>query len=145
MHVELEKRYRSDTIDADILWDMLKDAQRIARCIPYADGVYVEGNRLTAKVRPPYSFIKGRFSIECEITDVDDIKKQIRVKVKGSSIGSSFDAILTISSLHDMLITLISADTHGLLRTLPESLIQRVVEEVSEKFLSCIMEDISNR
>ncbi|MCS6768751.1 MAG: SRPBCC domain-containing protein [Candidatus Nitrosocaldus sp.] len=140
MHVELERVYALETMP-DTLWSALRDAGRIARCIPHAEDVRVEGNRLSAKVRPPYSFIRGRFSIDAEIVEVDEGRRRMSVMVKGSSIGSSFSAMLTISLVQDGLASTVTADTHGLLRTLPRSLVEKVVDDAMERFLSCIRGD----
>jgi carbon monoxide dehydrogenase subunit G len=143
VHIELERRYAFDGIEPNTLWSRLKDVQRIARCIPHAEDVYVEGSILKAKVKPPYSFIRGRLSIESEILSIDEDMKQLKVKVKGSSIGSSFDAMLMISFMQDCLIASVVADTHGLLRTVPRSLIQKVTEDAADMFMSCIKAGIS--
>ncbi|MEM1959640.1 MAG: SRPBCC domain-containing protein [Candidatus Nitrosocaldus sp.] len=142
MHIELEKRYTFDGIEPNMLWNTLKDAQIIARCIPHAEDVHVEGSAIKAKVKPPYSFIRGRLSIEGEIVDVDDTTRQLKVKVKGSSIGSSFNAMLTISVMQEGLIAKVDADTHGLFRTLPSSLIKKVTEDAADRFMSCIRVEI---
>lgn len=143
MHVELERRYTLD-IEPERIWHALTEPERIAECIPYRDDVHVEGRRLRARVKPPYSFIKGRMSIDSEIIDVDDAARRLRIMVKGSSIGSSFDAVLTVSIMHDGLTAAIVADTHGLLRTVPGSLIERIVEDTAERFISCIKSMLVN-
>lgn len=142
MHIELEKRYTFDGIEPNMLWNTLKDAQIIARCIPHAEDVHLEGSAIKAKVKPPYSFIRGRLSIEGEIVGIDDAARQLKVRVKGSSIGSSFDAMLTISIMQKGLIASVAADTHGLLRTVPGSLIQKVTEDAADRFMSCIRVEI---
>lgn len=117
---------------------MLTNADEIARCIPYAESVEVYDSRLRAKLRPPLSFIKGRLSIESEIVEMDEERSSLRLSIKGRSIGSSFDSSVAISIAGDELHASIVADTHGLLSTIPRSLVQKVIDDSWADFIRCI-------
>ena len=140
MHIELKKEYFIDA-GIDDVWHAFTDINNITDCIPNIEDLEIEGNRFKAKVKPSFAFIKGKFKIESEIIEMID--KSLKIGMKGSSIGSSFELILTIQfSDNTRMDVHVSADTHGLLRSIPGSLVQKIVESIEEPMLRCMKEKI---
>jgi carbon monoxide dehydrogenase subunit G len=142
VHIELKKEY---VIDASIdeVWNLFTDLNSITECIPNLEDIKIEGMRFRAKVKPPFSFIKGKFKVESEIEEIKD--KSLKISMKGSSIGSSFELTLTILLANNTNVYVdIVAETRGLLKTIPKSLIQKIVEGVEEPMLRCMKEHLEH-
>lgn len=142
MHIELKKEYTINT-NIDKVWDLFRDLEQITGCIPNIEDVKINGTKFRAKIRPPFSFIKGKFKVESEMYEVED--KRLRISMKGSSIGSSFELMLMILLTDNTKIHAdIVAETYGLLKTIPKSLIQKIVESIEEPMLKCMKEKLEH-
>lgn len=123
----------------------LTDIERVTYCIPYFEDLHIESaSKFTGKVKPPFSFMRGNFKIISEIQQITE-KKRLKVIVKGSSIGSSFEIIMQIEilSIEGTKLQLdIQVKTSGLLKPLPKSLIFKVVEDIEKIMLFNIKEKL---
>lgn len=123
----------------------LTDIERVTYCIPYFEDLRIESSsKFTGKVKPPFSFMRGNFKIISEIQQIKE-KERLKVIVKGSSIGSSFDIIMQIEILPiegTKLQLDIQIKTSGLLKPLPKSLIFKGVEEIEKIMLFNIKEKL---
>jgi carbon monoxide dehydrogenase subunit G len=144
--LKLSKEYEFNS-SIDDTWRLLTDLSKVTRCIPNIEDVKIEDYGFKASVKPPFSFIRGRFKIESKIKELRE-KEFILVYVKGSSIGAGFEISMsiTISMLEG--ITRLKADiiidTHGLLKTVPNSLVYKVVDDIEGYTIKCIKEQLSN-
>ncbi len=138
MILKFKKEYTINA-SADDISRFLRDLNEVINCIPYLEDVNIDiPSRFRARVRLPYSFIKGRFKIEGEILESE--KERLSVNLQGSSIGSSFKVALMIS-ISSMKIDIdVTIEIYGLLSHLSKSLIQRVIEDIEAHMLRCIKE-----
>ncbi|GIU70600.1 MAG: hypothetical protein KatS3mg003_0079 [Candidatus Nitrosocaldaceae archaeon] len=136
MHIELKKEYEINA-DIDDVWQFFNDINKITSCIPNLEDVEIEKNGFKAKIKPPFSFIKGKFRIESEINEIKD--NTMKITMKGSSIGSSFYMLFNITFSDNTKIEItVTAETYGLLKTIPKSLIHKIVEDIETPMLKCI-------
>ncbi len=146
MVLTLSKEYEFNS-SIDDIWRVLTDLSKITRCIPNIEDVKIEDYRFKARVKPPFSFIKGKFNIESKIKELRE-KEFILVYVKGSSIGAEFEISMSITiSIFEGITRLkadIIIDTHGLLKTLPNSLVYKVVDDIEGYTIRCIKEQLGN-
>ncbi len=131
----------------DDTWKILTDLSKVTRCIPNIEDVEIEDYGFKASVKPPFSFIRGRFKIKSKIKELRD-KEFILVYVNGSSIGAGFEISMSITVSMIEGITRLKADmiidTHGLLKTIPNSLVYKVVDDIEGYIIRCIKEQLSN-
>lgn len=142
--IEFTREYNVD-LDARSLWDFLTHVERITTCIPDLESLQiVSGNRFKGKVRPRFSFIKGKLNLECEILVIEE-GRSFRLDVQGSSIGATFSVIMDVSidsgEASGMRVK-VRGETLGLLKAIPRSLIQQIVEETEKSMLACIKERV---
>ncbi len=142
MVIELKKEYLINA-DLDDVWNFLTDLKEVTSCIPGLENLQIDGpTKFRGKIKPPFSFIKGRFSVESEIREFKE-KESLTIAVRGSSVGASFEVTMkmNISNMAGTRIQIdVRAETSGLLKTLPKSLIHKVVEEIETPMLKCIKE-----
>ena len=125
------------------VWSFLTDIKMVTDCIPYLENLQIESpTKFTGKVKPPYSFIRGKFSINSEIETIQE-KERLKIIVKGSSIGSSLEITMYVVILpaEGTKIQLdIEVKTFGLLKPVPKSLIYKAVEDIEKLMLGSIKE-----
>ncbi|MEM2760380.1 MAG: SRPBCC domain-containing protein [Nitrososphaerales archaeon] len=141
---ELKKEY---VINSDIenVWNFLTELREVTSCIPNLENLQIETpTKFRGKIKPPFSFVKGKFSVESELIELKE-KERLTIAVRGSSIGASFKIMMTmlISYVSGTKIHLdVRVETTGLLKTLPKSLIHKVVEDIETPMLRCIKEKL---
>ncbi len=125
------------------VWSFMTDVKMITGCIPYLEDLQIESpTRFIGKIKPPYSFIRGKFNINSEIKKVQE-KEHLKIIVKGSSIGSSLEITMHVIILpaEGTKIQLdVEVKTFGLLKPIPKSLIYKAVDDIEKLMLSCIKE-----
>lgn len=142
MQLVFKKEY---VINSEIekVWNFLTDIKMVTGCIPHLEDLQIESpTKFTGKVKPPYSFIRGRFKINSEIEIIQE-KEHLKIIVNGSSIGSSLEIIMHIIILpvEGTKIQLdIEVKTFGLLKPVPKSLISKAVDDIEKLMFSCIKE-----
>lgn len=141
MQMEIRKEYAINA-GADRVLGFLTDLKEVTSCIPNLEQAEIESpTRFRGKIKPPFSFVKGRLSIESELTQSG--KDGFTATVKGSSIGASFNATLNITVAEGSTVRIdAKVETFGLLRTIPKSIIYKVVEDVETPMLQCIKEKV---
>lgn len=142
--IELKKEYVIDS-DIESVWNFLNDIKQVTGCIPNLENLQIDTpTKFRGKIKPSFSFIKGKFKIESEVKGSRK-KESLAIIVKGSSIGASFEITMDMS-LSSVSGTKIQIDarieTSGLLKTLPKSLIQKVAEDIEAPMLGCIKEKL---
>jgi carbon monoxide dehydrogenase subunit G len=130
------------------VWNFLTDIKMVTSCIPHLEGLEIESpTKFTGKVKPPYSFIRGRFKINSEI-DLIKEKESLKIIVNGSSIGSSLEITMHIIILpvEGTKIQLdVEVKTFGLLKPIPKSLIYKAIGDIEKLMLSCIKERLEGK
>ncbi len=130
----------------DAVWGVLTDIKKVTSCIPGIDDITIHDNGFNAHVKPPFSFIKGRFYIESSAKEARG-REYLQIHVKGSSIGSRFEVNMGVALQEDKGYTVLKVDIgiemHGLLKTVPNTLIRKVVNDLEGSILECIKEKIS--
>lgn len=141
MQIEIRKEYAINA-SADKVSSFLTDLKEVTSCIPNLEQAEIETpTRFKGKIKPPFSFVKGRLNIESELTESG--KGGFTATVKGSSIGASFNATLHITVTEGAVVRIdAKVETFGLLRTIPKSIIYKVVEDVETPMLQCIKEKV---
>lgn len=140
MELLFKKEY---TINSEIekVWDFLTNIEMVTDCIPHLEDLHiVSSSTFTGKVKPPFSFIRGNFKINSEIEKIKE-KEHLKITVKGSSIGSSFEIIMRVDMLPvdgTKLQLDIKVKTFGLLKPIPKSLIFKGVEDIEKLMLKNI-------
>ncbi len=141
----LSKEY-SLNASIDAVWNVLTDIRKVTSCIPGIEDIAIDDNGFKARIKPPFSFIKGRFYIESSIKEARG-REYLQIYVKGSSIGSRFEANMGIALYEYVDYTLLKVDIaiemHGLLKTVPNTLIHKVVDDLEGSILECIKEAVS--
>lgn len=144
MIIELKKEYAINS-DVEKVWSFLTNPQSVASCIPNLESLQIETPRkFRGKIRPPFSFVKSKFNIESEVEENKE-KESFTVVVRGSSIGASFRGTMyfVISSTNGTRIQVDArVETFGLLKTIPKSLIHKVVDDTEMLMLKCIKEKL---
>ena len=145
MLIELKKEY---VINSGIenVWNFLTNLQQITSCISNLENLQIETpTRFKGKVKPPFSFVKGKFNIESEVQELDE-KNCLMIATRGSSIGSSFQCTIRITTILSVNGTKIQLDarveTFGLLKTIPKSLIYKAIDDIEIPVLRCIKEKL---
>jgi len=140
MVIELKKEYVINS-DVENIWNFLTNLKEVTNCIPNLENLQIETpTKFKGKIRPPFSFVKGKFNIESEVKEFRE-KESLTIAMRGSSIGASFEVTMgiTISSIDGTEIQIdVRVETFGLLKTLPRSLIHQVVEDIETPMLRCI-------
>lgn len=130
----------------DAVWNVLTDIRKVTSCIPGIEDVAIDDNGFKARIKPPFSFIKGRFYIESSIKEARE-REYMQIHVKGSSIGSRFEVNMGVALQEDKGYTVLKVDIaiemHGLLKTVPNTLIHKVVDDLESNMLECIKEAVS--
>jgi carbon monoxide dehydrogenase subunit G len=141
MQIEIRKEYEINA-GADRVLGFLTDLKEVTSCIPNLESAEIETPaRFRGKIRPPFSFVKGRLAIESELTQSG--KDGFTATVKGSSIGASFQATLHITVSEGTTVRIdAKVETFGLLRTIPKSIIFKAVEDIETPMLQCIREKV---
>ena len=120
----------------------------VTSCIPHLEDLQIESpTKFAGKVKPPYSFIRGRFKINSEI-DLIQEKESLKIVVNGSSIGSSLEITMHIVILpvEGTKIQLeVEVKTFGLLKPIPKSLIYKAIDDIEKLMLSCIKERLEGK
>jgi len=120
--------------------EFLKDYKAFFSCIPNIDTINVSGENIKLSVKPSLAFIKG--NIEMDFTIVGKGKNKGKLKLKGKSIGSSFEGTSTLEAKPDGKCTklhwVVDIDVKGLLKPIPESIIKASAKFISKKFFSNI-------
>lgn len=144
MIIELKKEYVINS-ELENVWNLLTNLKEVTSCIPWLENLQIETpTKFRGKIKPPFSFIKGRFNIESEVKESKE-KEGLTIAVGGSSIGASFKGTMsiTLSSTDGTKIEMnVRVETFGLLKTLPKSLIHKVVEDIETPMLKCIKEKL---
>ena len=128
----------------DKVWEFVASIENMARCMQDVEEVKVEDDKLFAKVKPRFSFIKGVTKVEAMIIDAKS-NEQLIVSIRGKSIGASFEADMKIDLEYDDATILdidLDLDLHGLLKHIPRSLIYKVVDDIGSDMLKCIERNI---
>ena len=128
----------------DKVWEFVASIENIAKCMQDVEEVKVEDDKLFAKVKPRFSFIKGVTKVEAMIIDAKP-NEQLIVSIRGKSIGASFEADMKINLEYDDATILdidLDLDLHGLLKHIPRSLIYKVVDDIGSDMLKCIERNI---
>lgn len=77
---------------AESLWNRLADTAFLARCIPDLESVgRVEPQLLVCRVRPGFSFLRGRFELTIRIIE-ERAPRSVRMHVRGKGMGSAIEA-----------------------------------------------------
>lgn len=144
MIINFKKEYTINS-DPEGVWNFLTDLQKVTTCMPNLENLEIQSpTKFRAKVKPPFSFVKGKLRMESELKEFNE-KESLTIAVKGSSIGASFEVAMNIN-LTPMKGTKIQIDvrleTFGLLKTLPKSLIHKVVEDIESSMLACIKQKL---
>ena len=142
MQMEIRKEYAINA-SADRVLNFLTDLKQVTSCIPNIENVEIETPaRFKGKITPPpFSFVKGRITIESELAQSG--KDGFTATVKGSSIGASFHATLHITVAEGTVVRIdAKVETFGLLRTIPKSIIYKAVEDIETPMLQCIREKV---
>lgn len=141
MQMEIRKEY-AISAGADRVLNFLTDLKQVTSCIPNIENVEIETPaRFRAKIRPLFSFVKGRLTIESEL--IQPGKDGFTATVKGSSIGASFQATLNITVTGGTTVGIdAKVETFGLLRTIPKSIIYKAVDDIESPMLQCIREKV---
>lgn len=135
MHVSLVKEYKIN-MNREKVWNFL--TSEITSCIPDIEKLETLEDGFKLVIKPRFAFIKGKFRIESRIIEKRELE-YLKIVIRGSSIGSSFDALIDLTLDNDTKIILkIEIDTHGLLKPLSSSLIYEVVNEISSSIISCM-------
>ncbi|MFQ5941397.1 MAG: CoxG family protein [Nitrososphaerales archaeon] len=144
MLIEVKKEYVINS-DVEKVWNFLTDLKEVTSCMPRLEKLQIETpTKFRGKIKPPFSFVKGRFKIESEIKQFRE-KESLTIGVRGSSIGSSFKITMgiTISPMDGTKIQIdAKVETFGLLKPLPKSLIHKGIEDIETPMLSCIKEKL---
>jgi len=142
--ISLELLFKKEyTINSEIekVWQFLTNIEMITDCIPYLQDLHIESSsKFTGKVKPLFSFMRGNFKINSEIKKIKE-KEHLKVTVKGSSIGSSFEVIMQVDVLSvdgTKLQLDIEVKTFGLLKPIPKSLIFKGVEDIEKLMINNI-------
>ena len=141
MQMEIRKEYAINA-SADRVLNFLTDLKQVTSCIPNIENAEIETPaRFRGKIKPPFSFVKGRITIESELAQ--SRKDGFTATVKGSSIGASFHATLHITVAEGTVVRIdAKVETFGLLRTIPKSIIYKAVEDIETPMLQCIREKV---
>ncbi len=138
--INLRREY---TLDSSIerAWLVLTDVQKISSCIPDVEGIILHDHGFKATVKPRLSFIKGKFRLESSISEMKR-NEHLIIHTKGSSIGSSFEISMRIrlerSNNSTVLTVEADIETHGLFKSIPTTLIYKVIDEVEVSIMNCI-------
>lgn len=143
MQMEIRKEYAINA-GADRVLSFLTDLKEVTSCIPHLENAEIETPaRFKGKVKPPFSFVKGRIAIESELTQSG--KDGFIATIKGSSIGASFQATLHIVVSEGATVRIdAKVETFGLLKTIPKSIIYKAVEDIETPMLQCIKQKIES-
>jgi carbon monoxide dehydrogenase subunit G len=147
LHLLFKKEY---VINSEIekVWNFLTDIKMVTGCIPYLEDLQIESpTKFTGKVKPPYSFIRGKFNMNSVIEKVQE-KERLKIIVKGSAIGSTFEITMHVVILpaEGTKIQLdVEVKTFGLLKPVPKSLIYKAVDDIEKPMLSCIKERLEGK
>lgn len=141
MQMEIRKEY-TISAGADRVLGFLTDLKQVTSCIPNLESAEIASpTKFRGKIKPPFSFVKGRLTIESEL--VQSGKDRFAATVKGSSIGASFLATLNITVAEGATVRIDArVETFGLLRTIPKSIIYKAVEDIETPMLQCIREKV---
>lgn len=144
MVIELKKEYMINS-DLEDVWNFLTNLKEVTSCIPNLENLQIETpTKFRGRIKPPFSFVKGKFKVESEVKEFRE-KESLTIAIRGSSIGASFEITMgiTISSISKTRMQIdVRAETFGLLKTLPKSLIHKVVEDIETPMLACIKEKL---
>jgi len=138
--INLKREY---TLDSSIerVWLVLTDVQKISSCIPDVEGIILHDHGFKARVKPRLSFIKGKFRLESSISEMKE-NEHLTIHTKGSSIGSSFEINMRIrlerSNNSTVLAVEADIETHGLFKSIPATLIYKVIDDVEVSIMNCI-------
>ncbi len=133
----------SSTIKAPIdkVWDFIKNPKNIAECSPdISEFEFKTKTTFTMKVKPHFSFIQGSMALSCKITHLEDYKETIEVTGKG--IGSSLNMTINVEAKAKGKNTFLSGSADcafgGLLKPIPESILQAAAGKVINQLLECV-------
>jgi hypothetical protein len=136
--IELKKEY---VVNAGIekIWNFLTNLKEVTSCIPNLENLQIETpTKFRGKIKPPFSFVRGRLNIESEVQGFNE-KERLTIAIKGTSIGASFRGTMQITLSAGTKIQVdAKVETFGLLRTIPKSLIYKIVEDIETPVLKCI-------
>jgi carbon monoxide dehydrogenase subunit G len=142
--MEINKQYMISA-GADKVLSFLTDLKQVTSCIPNLENLQIETpTSFKGKIKPPFSFVKGRLNIESELLRQSSEKDGFFVAtVKGSSIGASFQGTMQVTVSEGSSIRIdAKVETFGLLKTIPKSLIYKAVEDIETPMLRCIKEKL---
>jgi carbon monoxide dehydrogenase subunit G len=144
MQLEIRKEYEIGASASRVL-SFLTDLKEVTSCIPNLEYTEIETPaKFKGKIRPPFSFVKGRLTIDSEL--LQSGKDSFVATVKGSSIGASFQATLRVTITEGTTVRIdAKVETFGLLMTIPKSLIYKAVEDIETPMLQCIREKLERR
>jgi len=144
MIIEFKKEHVINS-ELENVWSFLTNLKEVTTCIPWLENLQIETpTQFRGKIKPPFSFIKGRFDIESEVKESKE-KESFTIAVRGSSIGTSFKGTMsiTLSSTDGTKMQMnVRVETFGLLKTLPKSLVHKVAEDIETLMLKCIKEKL---
>lgn len=148
MLIEFVREYKFDSSVNNNLWDFLTNAEKITICIPDLESLQIlNTTSFKGKIKPRFSFVKGKLNIECNILIVEE-RHRFKLDIKGSSIGATFVLTIDVSINNSVaeettkMHLKVTAETFGLLKAIPRSLVQQVVEETEKSMLVCINERV---
>ncbi len=137
MHIKIKREYNINA-KLESVFNLFVDPKVISQCVPNLEEIKIEDNGFKGKIKPPFTFIKGKFNIETFISQVKD-KDFINIDIKGRSIGSSFIIKIILSFTNNTLILAdIDAEVTGLLKAIPSSLINKVIEDTETHMINCL-------
>jgi carbon monoxide dehydrogenase subunit G len=140
--MEIKKEY-TVSAEVDKVLKFLTDLKQVTGCIPNLESLEIEtSTKFRGKIKPPFSFVKGRLNIESELVQSSG-KEGFIAMVKGSSIGASFQGTMQVIVSEGTRVRIdAKVETFGLLKTIPKSLIYKVVEDIETPMLRCIKEKL---
>lgn len=88
-------------LPSDRVWESLCDLPFLIQCFPDVESITVESDRkVSCRVRPSFSFLKGRLDNSFELTD-STTKPTARFSIRGKGIGVTVgvDAQVTVEDV----------------------------------------------
>ena len=125
------------------VWSFLVDPHAVSRCLPDVQSLQVlEEGKFKAVMRVGVSFIKGNFTFDVSMLDLD-APRHARIKGRGGGLGSAVDVESTVdlaSVAEDNTVLHWSADVvvSGTIATVGARLLNSTVEKKTGELFECV-------
>jgi len=143
--MKIEKDYIIKS-PVDKVWAFVSKPKQLGSCMPDVESYEEKDSKnFIVKVKPKFAFLRTTITMDWKILTLR--KNYGKLSLKGGSIGGSFNVIIELTAKSKGKDTLLNMTINikertGLIKTIPESVLNGSALTISDKIFDCVSKKI---